>query len=478
MTIRDREDEVVSSSSSISPTEQQRRILFLSLEFDSAPFSGNGVLARSLVSSLVGKDHDCAVRVICAKPHPSTEGLSKDICMDYLSEYFDLEIWSVGLPRRCQWKRLDRSGPWEHYSEFSPDYAAHVKEFEPTDVVAVDWHGMLAWKWIHQHLRRNEMLQKLGNQWMSSNVNVCYYNFRVYSSSSWEHEQPENEEIQSSSDDQFYRMQEQTSCKSANVIICLAENDRCMLQRLTEDEHSNKSANETKRIHILHPPLRGDIWLLANADSTSYYDHHLPLDARLAMEKFASHSSSQKRMFITCMSRFSPEKSPHHFVKLLHELGGVEFLRSRSLIPIMCGARSVEAYAQKVVDDIQSLCSGSAEGEADWPCVIINHHLGPRELAAVFSHTVLNVHPCLYDAYGMTMVESAAFGVPSVVNGGGKVGAASLLGEGEGCIAVNLGQIIDETGSCETQSIDTIRESLQENSTSLDRTATLARTRA
>ena len=46
----------------------------------------------------------------------------------------------------------------------------------------------------------------------------------------------------------------------------------------------------------------------------------------------------------------------------------------------------------------------------------------------------------------MTLVESAAFGVPSIVNHGGKVGAASLLGEEKGCIAVDLETILDSNG--------------------------------
>ena len=50
-------------------------------------------------------------------------------------------------------------------------------------------------------------------------------------------------------------------------------------------------------------------------------------------------------------------------------------------------------------------------------------------------------YPALYDAYGMTLVESGAFCVPSVVNHGGKVGAAALLGENEGCIALDLTEI-------------------------------------
>lgn len=69
--------------------------------------------------------------------------------------------------------------------------------------------------------------------------------------------------------------------------------------------------------------------------------------------------------------------------------------------------------------------------------------------------------PCIYDAYGMTMVESAAFGAPSIVNSGGKVGAASLLGEGKGCIAVDLEKIVDANvggdDNYEKQTIDYIR---------------------
>ncbi|EJK72096.1 hypothetical protein THAOC_06408, partial [Thalassiosira oceanica] len=46
-------------------------------------------------------------------------------------------------------------------------------------------------------------------------------------------------------------------------------------------------------------------------------------------------------------------------------------------------------------------------------------------------------HPCPYDAYGMTAVESAAFGCPTVADGGRGVGALALLGGG-GCVEVDL----------------------------------------
>ena len=40
---------------------------------------------------------------------------------------------------------------------------------------------------------------------------------------------------------------------------------------------------------------------------------------------------------------------------------------------------------------------------------------------------MLNFHPCAYDAYGMTIVEAASQGAPSVVAAGGGVGATDLL---------------------------------------------------
>ena len=50
------------------------------------------------------------------------------------------------------------------------------------------------------------------------------------------------------------------------------------------------------------------------------------------------------------------------------------------------------------------------------PAAIIEEKfLGPTELADIFSATALNVHPCLYDAYGMTIVEAASQGTTSFV---------------------------------------------------------------
>ena len=131
-----------------------------------------------------------------------------------------------------------------------------------------------------------------------------------------------------------------------------------------------------------------------------------------------------------------------------------------------------------VVESFRSIgCSSSSSDDGDdesspsyWPFIVIDHHLGPHELAAIFSHTAINIHPCLYDAYGMTLVESAAFGVPSVVNGGGKVGAAALLGENEGCIALDLSEIIDdcnENENCVKELVEILSTMNSRNSSNL-----------
>ena len=359
-------------------THPPRRIVLISLEFNYSSFSGNGVLARSIVSSLVRRNDGCTVRVICAKPHQNTPDISNDIYMNHGG--FSLEIWPVKLPQNCKWKRLERSGPWQEYADGAKYFASNVQEFQPTDIIAVDWHGMLAWESI-----RNILLKDDDCELPSSGIKVCYYNFRVYSNSEYADDETS-----------FYREKEQLSCHRCHVSICLSEHDRMLLQKLIDDDKKNSASSHPKHksIHILYPPLRGDICELANAnnDKNDSPNQHLPEEAQAAIDKLPFEANHNQRLFITCMARLSPEKSPHNFVTLLQKLGGIKFLRKNSLIPILCGARSVEEYATQVINDFQALCNNDSDDEEAWPCVVINRHLGPKELAAVFSRTLVNVH--------------------------------------------------------------------------------------
>ena len=58
---------------------------------------------------------------------------------------------------------------------------------------------------------------------------------------------------------------------------------------------------------------------------------------------------------------------------------------------------------------------------------MIEEFLGPRELATVFSETLINMYPFFYDAYGMTSMKAAAFSAPSLINGVNTVGAMELI---------------------------------------------------
>jgi len=371
----------------------RRRILILSLEFNYSPFSGNGVLSRSIASSLALRD-DCTVRVICAKPHHATPDLSNDIDMSIIdNDQFDI-LWPVELSRQCKWKRLDREGPWYEFASNASNFANNVKDYQPTDVIAVDWHGMLAWRAICDSLLAditsiNSDNVASSSSWHSTDVNVCYYNFRVYSNSDYAH------------DKSFYKEEEQLSCQMSNMVICLSEHDRSLLQKLIDDDDDTESLSKQK-IHILYPPLRGDIYNLANMNKSNI-SYSLPNEVKSVIEtSSSSRSNANQRIFIACMARLSPEKASHNFVTLLRKLGGVDFLRKYSLIPILCGSKSVNEYANKVINDFKALCSAGGE---TWPCIVITRHLCPEELAAVFSSTVINVHVSCWFVYYLSSLK-------------------------------------------------------------------------
>jgi len=136
---------------------------------------------------------------------------------------------------------------------------------------------------------------------------------------------------------------------------------------------------------------------------------------------------------VTCVVRLSPEKSPRNFVALLGRLGGAGFLRAHGLVPLMCGARSAEGYAGEIVEELHRLMvtdthrrSSSSEGgdeevgedvvgdvddDDTWPCVVLDRHMGPAELAAIFSRTAINVHVSVAISYLGFFFHSFATGI-------------------------------------------------------------------
>jgi glycosyltransferase involved in cell wall biosynthesis len=166
------------------------------------------------------------------------------------------------------------------------------------------------------------------------------------------------------------------------------------------------------------------------------------------------------------MERQSPEKCIHRFVKFIEMAADV--LQELNLTVVLAGAASDIAYARKARERLL---------EAVPSAIVIDRFLSPKELGAVFAHTILSFHPSFYDAYGMTIVEAAAFGAPTVV-AGPSVGAFHLLGE-DGCCRVAMEET--DENFCLESSLDTILNFLREcqtNVTFWERLSSAAREKA
>ena len=104
---------------------------------------------------------------------------------------------------------------------------------------------------------------------------------------------------------------------------------------------------------------------------------------------------------------------------------------STSEFPSLVGTAMDEKYTETVRSRLNKAIPNS----------VIKDFLEPAKLCNIWAQTILNFHPALYEAYGMTIIESAAFGVPSVVHKiqGNQIniGALELLADEE-CVPHDL----------------------------------------
>ena len=181
---------------------------------------------------------------------------------------------------------------------------------------------------------------------------------------------------------------------------------------------------------------------------------------------------NRKRLLLLCCVRLSPEKEPHRFVEVAESLARSGVLSELGVVPALVGGGDSD-YARGLRERMAAL--PEARG-GDGPgarrrrrrgarAVVEGGFVGSAELASrFFDRTLLNFHPCLADAYGMSAVEAGSRGAPSVIhrsgslpspsrkNGGGKsritVGASALLRAEEGeSIALDLSLPADEVAA-------------------------------
>ena len=369
-------------------TEPTANILVVSLEFTYSPFSGNGLYCRSLVRSLL-RTGGTSVAVLCAKPHHSSSDLlSPDhhfVPPEISQHQADrLHLWPVDLPPNAPWKKLDEYGPWEEFRNGAAEtylQRSAATKWKPNVVLAVDWHGGLAWRSIANNVAFDTLPK------------VCCFNFRVYSSGLC----PSKAE--------WYDEKERLALEVASDVVCLSRPDMQSLENLLPEASKKAGVG----VALIHPALRGDMHELAeefNRNKGTALDTLRKSLHPAAAAVLGQVDPDHERRFVTCAVRLSREKNPMAFVEVVVRVQ--ETMSRLGLIPLLCGAASDEQYA-KECRDLLLLHYPDA--------VVIGDFLGPQELASIFAHTYVNFHPCKYDSFGMTAIEASAFGAPSIING-------------------------------------------------------------
>jgi len=140
------------------------------------------------------------------------------------------------------------------------------------------------------------------------------------------------------------------------------------------------------------------------------------------------------RTLLSCVVRLSAEKAPERFVALVEALAASGALERLGIVPCMVGAAR-DDFARALV---ARLLAAVPQAE------VISDFLSPAELGRrVFARTVLNVHPPLYESFGLTVLEAAAWGAPTLMHAPASdaegVGASEVLRAARGeSLALNL----------------------------------------
>ena len=430
------------------------RIFLISYEFCFSTYSGNGILARSLVKSLL--QQGCQVTVWCARP-PPCDGLGsngKDHPIEVPEVSHDeknrLSVLYTTISRRSLWHRLDDGSAWAEFvwESLSASFATTALEAmtKSSAIIVIDWTGHHAWT-------TTPFCGSNGNSNPPGKKTLVYMNFRVFSSG-----------VKDEAKRKWYDEKECAAVQQADLVVALSEKDKASLL-----EMQPKDQEKSLTIHVLVPPLRNDMETLAakharGDTTTQFFLDHLPPDALKALNR-AKDAGNAGKCFVTCVVRISPEKNTLRFVRFVKKMKS--FFSERNWIPLLAGSESDGAYSKQVKRELTTVCGDD--------CVILDSFLPPESLAAVFGFAVLNFHPCSYDAYGMTTIEAAGMACPSIIAAGNCIGSSKHIGNGAS-IEVDFEDVhhIDQISG---EAISKLRDTL-EDSNLLDITGLEARNRA
>eukprot|EP00887_Chlorella_sp_A99_P008095 scaffold12.g8095.t1 len=384
------------------------RLLVLAIELGRDVFSGNGIYGRSQVRALAELGHQLCV-VSGAPEQPQHEAHREGAA----------QLIEIPLPL---WGRLDAGCAWREFAAGAgaPGVVALVAEFAPDAVLGVDWHSLPAYE---------ALAGGLGAAGVAPPP-FCFMNYRIYLRTAEDHHR-----------DTIFQL-EQRALEVAALATVLSRSDAAYM-----GEHlAAPGGPQLTPVHVLLPALRADMQRLpppadrrpaggggggcaggAGCDgrgsacgAAEAGQGGRRQGERPQAERRQGEAGRSERTYLACCVRLSPEKEPERFVELACELQQRGSLARLGVTPVMLGAGWDMPYGQRL----------RARMEAE--VQLHQSFMGPADLASVYARTLLNIHPCTYDAYGMTIVEAASQGAPSLVQGGGSVGATDLLDDADG----------------------------------------------
>lgn len=363
-----------------------KQVVYITLEYCVADlFSGNGVCARSQVRGLA--QLDVSVLVICGRPR-SGYGGDKYVEMGASPK---ITVQTVPLD---VWNTTDRDCAHHQFAEGAAVLLSRVDWTRVETVFGVDWTGMGTVRYLTPEVRRVM-------------PPIMYLNFRVYVSMS----NIEEDERQ------FYRSVEgwavSTALTSGGGVVSLCNADCETLRQFDNRDLDGRADTGESDFLILLPMLREEFSVIARNNA----DHIL--------------NPERKRRYLVSLVRLSVNKGAQRYVQMLEHITekDPQFWSRTGVVPLMCGAESQPEFAKEIKARLMKSIPGA---------VLMDSFLNPQELSTVLQDSILNVHPAIYEAYGMTMVEAASMGCPSVLHVTG-IGAAALLRpDGEASVTVNV----------------------------------------
>lgn len=343
-------------------------VVYISLEYCEADlFSGNGVCARSQVRYLAASS--VRVHVICARPKGA--------------ERADASIRNVtvtAIPVNT-WFSTERACSHEQFASGAAVIMDALTWHDYDACLAIDWTGVNALRLLSGSAQ---------SRMKKAHVPLIYVNLRSYMSMT----------NISDEDREFYAGAEAAAVRlalsSGGGIVSLCDADDNTLRTLAPAD-----ARTSGRFRVLLPMLRAELAAIARDDRGRILD------------------VDRKRRYITSLVRLCPDKGAHRFVRALRRLqqDDPEIWQRTGAVPLILGASTQPEYAKQVREELLRNLPGA---------IVMDDFLGPVKLAAVLQDAIVNVHPALYEAYGLTIVEAGAMGCPSIINFKG-IGASQLI---------------------------------------------------